>query len=142
MRKNIVIVLIGWALVTLMFTLSFGQQYDVRGYWVGNAQGVVFGAEGSVMITHQKGDEIQGVVEGGNFLGKAKFGINGKIQGNYIYGNKEGNTFQGYIYPDGTIRGVCRAVTGDKFDVFLKRPQQYWGNQQTGYPQYGMWQYQ
>jgi hypothetical protein len=108
--------------------------YDIRGQWVGNAQGKIFGAEGSVTITRQNGQEIYGIVEGGNFLGRAKFTINGKIQGNHIYGDKEGHTFEGFLYPDGTIRGLFRAADGDAYSVFLRRPYPMWG-----YPNSGMW---
>ncbi|HMK36329.1 MAG TPA: hypothetical protein VK463_14740 [Desulfomonilaceae bacterium] len=109
-----------------------GQHLDIRGQWVGNAQGTIFGAEGSVFITAQSGEDIQGIVQGGNFLGTAKFDINGKIRGNYIFGQKEGHTFQGYLYPDGTIRGLFRAVDGEKFEVYLRRPGMYWGTPQSG----------
>jgi hypothetical protein len=115
--------------------LSQQQAYDIRGQWEGKAQGTIFGAEGTVLITYQKGEEIQGVVQGGNMFGTAKFGITGKIRGNYIFGDKEGNTFNGYLYSDGTIRGLAQAVTGEKFQVFLRRPYNYWGM-----PQNGAWQ--
>ncbi len=112
------------------------QQYDVRGQWVGTAQGSIFGAEGSVTITKQRGEDIVGIVEGSNMFGSAKFSIMGKLRGNYIFGDKEGNSFQGYLYPDGSIRGLVRAVTGDKFDIFLRRPY----NASWGMPQaYGSW---
>ncbi len=99
---------------------------DIRGLWIGSANGAIFGAEGSVNITHQKGDEIYGVVEGSNFFGKARFTINGKIRGNYIFGAKDGHTFHGAIYGDGSIRGVFRAEDGDTYQIFLQRPY-YWG---------------
>jgi len=111
---------------------AHGQSYDIRGQWVGNAQGTIFGAEGSVFITKQRGEDIEGIVQGGNFLGTAKFDIIGKVRGNYIFGHKEGHTFQGYLYPDGVIRGLFRAVDGEKFQVFLKRPGMYWGAPQSG----------
>jgi hypothetical protein len=111
-----------------LVSAAAAQTYDIRGQWVGNAKGTIFGAEGSVFITNQRGEDIQGVVEGSNFLGSAKFTIAGKIRGNYIFGDKEGNVFQGYLYPDTTIRGLFRAVTGEEFQVFLKRPAVYWGS--------------
>ncbi len=115
------------------FIPAGGQVYDMRGLWVGKAQGSIFGAEGSVNITVQKDDNIYGVVEGGNFLGRAKFSISGKVRGSYIFGQKEGNTFQGVIYPDGSIRGEVRAIDGDTYQIFLRRPySQMWG----GYYQY------
>lgn len=100
---------------------------DIRGTWVGNAQGSIFGAEGSVTITQQRDEDIYGVVEGGNFLGKARFTIAGKISGRNIFGSKEGHTFNGMIYPDGTIRGLFRASDGDTYQVFLQRPYSHWG---------------
>jgi hypothetical protein len=111
---------------------AHGQSFDIRGQWVGNAQGTIFGAEGSVFISKQRGEDIEGIVEGGNFLGRAKFDISGKIRGNYIFGHKEGHTFQGYLYPDGTIRGLFRAVDGEKFEVLLRRPAMYWGMPPSG----------
>lgn len=114
---------------------AHGQSYDIRGQWVGNAQGTIFGAEGSVFITKQRGEDIEGIVEGSNFLGKAKFDIAGKVRGNYIFGQKQGHIFQGYLYPDGAIRGLFTAVDGDKFQVFLRRPPTYWGGAQ----QPGLW---
>jgi hypothetical protein len=106
---------------------AFGQGYDLRGPWVGNAQGTIFGAEGSVTITRQRGEDLEGIVEGGNWLGKARFSINGKIRNNYIFGEKEGNTFQGFLYGDGTIRGLVRATDGSTFQVVLRRPYAQWG---------------
>lgn len=100
---------------------------DIRGSWIGNASGTIFGAEGSVTITQQRGEDIYGIVEGGNFLGRARFTISGKIRGNHIFGGKEGHTFNGIIYPDGTIRGLFRAVDGDSYQVFLHRPYSYFG---------------
>lgn len=105
---------------------------DIRGPWVGNAQGRIFGAKGSVYIMSQQGEDIRGVVEGGNAFGRAKFNISGKIRGNQIFGAMDGHTFSGLVLPDGTIRGVFRASDGDTYDVSLSRPYQYW------YP-YGMW---
>ena len=104
------------------FCPAAAQVYDIRGLWVGKAQGSVFGAEGSVNIISQKGERIQGIVEGGNFFGRAKFSISGIVKGNYIFGQKEGNIFQGIIYPDGSIRGQMTAVDGDTYQVFLRRP--------------------
>ncbi len=126
--------LVGLLLVAVLpATGAFGQNYDIRGQWVGKAKGTIFGAEGSVTITYQRGENIQGIVEGSNIFGSARFGIDGKIRGNYIFGNKEGNTFQGYLYQDGTIRGLAQAVTGEKFDIFLQRPyNNYWGSPQSG----------
>lgn len=106
---------------------------DIRGIWEGNAQGSIFGAKGSVHIVSQQGEDIQGVVEGGNVFGRAKFTISGKVMGNQVFGSKDGHTFSGFLYPDGTIRGVFRASDGDTYSVFLRRPYQYWP-----YP-YGMW---
>jgi hypothetical protein len=112
-----------------------GAGYDLRGAWVGNAQGTIFGAEGSVTITQQRGEDLEGIVEGGNWLGTARFNINGKIRENYIFGEKEGNTFQGFIYADGTIRGLVRATDGGTYRILLRRP--YYP--QWGMPQGGMW---
>jgi hypothetical protein len=100
---------------------------DIRGMWVGNAKGTIFGAEGSVTITHQNGEEIQGIVEGGNFFGKAKFTISGRVRDGYIFGSKDGHTFNGYLYPDGIIRGLFRSSDGDNFQVVLQRANPYWG---------------
>jgi hypothetical protein len=108
------------------------QPFDLRGTWVGNAKGPIFGAEGSVTITHQRGEQIHGVVEGGNFLGKAKFDIVGRVRGNYIFGEKEGNFFQGFLYADGTIRGAVKCIDGETYRVFLRRP---------SYPQWGAYPY-
>jgi len=100
---------------------------DLRGPWVGNAQGTIFGAKGSVNITRQTGEDIFGIVEGSNFLGSARFTINGRVRGNHIFGSREGHTFEGFLYPDGSIRGLFRASDGDTYSVFLQRPYQYWG---------------
>lgn len=109
---------------------------DIRGQWVGDAKGSIFGAKGTVNIISQKGENIYGIVEGGNFFGTAKFDINGKIRGNYIFGTKEGHSFQGFLYPDGTIRGVFRASDGDSYQVFLQRPySSYWGVPPGMWPQ-------
>jgi hypothetical protein len=108
--------------------------YDIRGVWEGNAKGSIFGAKGSVTITSQRGEEIEGVIEGGNIFGRAKFKINGKIRGNLIFGALDGNSFQGYIYPDWSIRGVFKGIDGDSYQVFLKRPYDYWGAPQQGWP--------
>lgn len=117
--------------VTVFITLTFfstSNAYDITGVWVGNAKGSIFGAEGSVTITSQKGEEIFGIIEGGNFFGKAKFEIRGRIRGNYIFGARDGNFFHGYIYPDWTIRGVFKGMDGDTYKVFLRRPfENYWG---------------
>jgi hypothetical protein len=94
---------------------------------VGSANGTIFGAKGSVNITHQRGEDIRGIVEGSNIFGSAKFSITGKVKGNYIFGSRDGHTFRGYLYPDGTIRGMFRAVDGDQYEVFLHRPYPYWG---------------
>ncbi len=138
MKKSIPFLLVAavvlWSLVSAIS--AFGANYyDIRGPWVGNAKGPIFGAEGTVTIIGQRGEDIEGIVEGGNWLGKAKFNISGKIRGNYIFGEKEGNTFQGYLYADGTIRGFMRGVDGDTYQIFLKRPYQQWGMPPGG----GMW---
>jgi len=130
----IVIVLLAIPAAGATQATARGMVYDVRGQWVGNAKGSIFGAEGSVTITRQDGEDIVGIVEGGNFLGRAKFSINGKVRGNQIYGDKEGHTFQGFLYPDGTIRGVFRDVDGDSYQVILRRPYPMWG-----IPPSGMW---
>ena len=119
--------------------------FDLRGKWEGEAQGPVFGAKGTVTITAQQGDNIEGIVEGGNFLGTARFSIRGKVQGNMIFGNKDGNVFQGALYADSTIRGTLRAINGEVYHVFLRRPAPAWGSFPYGaysypyvYP-YEMW---
>ncbi|MBI5252761.1 MAG: hypothetical protein HY912_24965 [Desulfomonile tiedjei] len=125
----------------LAVSAVFAAGYDIRGQWVGNAKGPIFGAEGTVTIMRQEGENIYGIVEGGNFLGKAKFDIIGKIRGNSIFGEKEGNTFHGYLYVDGSIRGLFKDITGDSYNVFLRRPYSQWGvpqgNGQWGQPQWG-----
>jgi len=127
-----------WSIVANM--PAFGQGYDLRGPWVGKAQGTIFGAEGSVTITQQRGEDLEGIVEGGNWLGKARFNIIGKIRENYVFGEKEGNTFQGYLYGDGTIRGLVRAIDGSRYQIFLRRPYPQWGMPQWGgMPPGGMW---
>lgn len=108
--------------------------FDIRGQWVGNAKGKIFGAEGSVVITQQQGEDIRGIVEGSNFLGKARFSIDGKIQGGQIFGSKEGHTFQGQLYADGTIRGLFRASDGDEYRIFLQRTYPQWGMQYPSTP--------
>jgi hypothetical protein len=108
------------------------QGYDIRGPWVGSAQGTIFGAKGSVLITHQVRDDIFGVVEGGNAFGSARFDITGKVQGNQIFGQKDGHTFRGFLYEDGTIRGTFRSVDGDAFRVILQRPYSQWGMGNSG----------
>lgn len=106
---------------------------DVRGFWTGKAQGTIFGAQGTVYIVTQQGDDIRGVVEGENMFGRAKFNIAGKVRGNHIFGTMEGHTFSGFLLSDGTIRGVFKASNGDAYNIFLRRPYQYWP-----YP-YGTW---
>jgi hypothetical protein len=135
--KSIITILVA-ALCSACIGTAHAQQgtYDIRGQWVGDAQGVVFGAKGSVVITDQRGEDIRGVAEGSNVFGSARFGIAGKIRGNYIFGNKEGNTFQGWVYPDNTIRGMVRAVTGDEFQITLRKSYQYWGMPQNSRYQY------
>ncbi len=104
------------------------QNVDIRGLWVGKAEGSIFGAEGTLNITSQKGEDVYGIIEGGNTFGKAKFSVKGKIQGNMIFASKEGHTFQGQVLGDGTIRGIFRASDGSTFRVFLRRPDPYWGS--------------
>ena len=115
-------------LLTVMWTAgAFAAEVpDIRGVWVGKAKGPVFGAEGSVNIRAQDGGNIEGIVEGGNFLGKARFTIRGKITGNVIHGSKDGNVFQGFLYSDATIRGTMRAINGEVYHVFLRRSYPYW----------------
>ncbi len=132
-RKHLITLVIAIALI-LACTFQC-EAYDITGMWVGNAKGSIFGAEGSVTITSQKGEEISGVIEGGNFFGRAKFDIQGRIQGNYIFGARDGNSFHGYIYPDWTIRGVFKGIDGDTYQVFLKRHyNNYWGVPQQPWP--------
>ncbi|MDQ7783338.1 MAG: hypothetical protein RDU20_10690 [Desulfomonilaceae bacterium] len=118
------IFLLGWLVVFQSHTC---EASDIRGPWVGSANGRIFGAKGSVNIVEQRGEDISGIVEGGNVFGTAKFGITGKVRGNHIFGMRDGHTFQGYLYPDGTIRGLFRSVDGDTYKVFLQRPYPYWG---------------
>ncbi len=136
MKKSSLFILVAVAALSSVFASApaFAQGYDLRGPWVGNAQGAIFGAEGSVTITQQRGEDLEGIVEGGNWLGKARFSIIGKIRDNYIFGEKEGNTFQGFLYGDGTIRGLVRATDGSTFQVVLRRPYAQWGM-----PSGGMW---
>jgi hypothetical protein len=115
-----------------------GQNIDLRGVWTGNAKGPVFGAKGTVTITHQQGQDISGIVEGGNLLGTAKFGIRGKVRGNMIYGSMDGNHFQGYVHTDGAIRGELRAIDGETYYVFLQRFNPYWGGVPYGATPYGI----
>lgn len=117
-------------------TLSPAGAMDIRGTWVGNAKGTIFGAEGTVTITHQNGEEIYGIVEGGNIFGRARFSITGRARDGHIFGSKDGHTFNGFLYPDGAIRGLFRSVDGDTFQVFLQKSYPYWG---WGMPQ-GAWQ--
>lgn len=105
--------------------------YDIRGLWTGKAKGSIFGAEGTVTIMQQSGEDIVGQVEGGNIFGRARFSFVGKIRGNYIFGTKDGHTFQGYLYQDGTIRGTFRASDGDTYQVFLQRSYP-WGMPYSG----------
>jgi hypothetical protein len=118
---------VGVCLAPFTVSSAWTQGYDIRGAWVGNAKGKIFGAEGSVYITRQDRDQIYGTVEGGNFFGKAKFNISGRIQGNHIFGQKDGHTFQGFLYQDGSIRGQFRASDGDTFQVVLRRHYTNWG---------------
>lgn len=126
MKKYFMLVLVT---VGLVCWPSFGQaqSVDIRGPWEGTAQGSIFGAQGTVHITQQNGEAITGIVEGSNFLGSARFGISGRVRGNYIFGEKEGHTFEGTVYPDWTIRGMFRASNGDKYDIFLRRSFSSWG---------------
>lgn len=121
---KLVYVLISVFLIPVCAMSALGN--DIRGMWVGNAKGNIFGAEGSVNITYQNGEDISGTVEGGNFFGRAKFSIQGKIRGNYIFGGKDGHTFEGFLYPDWTIQGLFRAVDGDTYKVMLRRPYPVW----------------
>ncbi len=108
------------------------EAIDLRGAWVGKAQGSIFGAEGVVNVVRQKGEKIYGIVEGGNFFGKARFHIQGRVRGNMIIGEMGGNVFQGNIFQDGTIRGMVRTVDGDTYRVFLRRSQPFWGSDPYG----------
>jgi hypothetical protein len=114
--------------------LALASGYDIRGLWKGKAKGTIFGAEGTVTITQQSGEDIVGQIEGGNIFGRARFSFIGKIRGNYIFGTKDGHTFQGYLFQDGSIRGTFRASDGDSYQVFLQRSYPYWGM-----PYSGMW---
>jgi len=138
-RAIFLLILSATALAAVMApvtSLAAGQAraVDIRGVWVGEAQGSIFGAEGSVTITRQRGGEISGIVEGGNVFGTAKFGIRGRVHGNAIYGNMDGNHFQGRVYADGTIRGALKAVDGDTYQVFLRRSYPYWNVNPYGAP--------
>jgi hypothetical protein len=106
------------------------QTPDLRGLWVGNAQGSIFGAEGTVNVTQQRGRDIVAMVEGSNFLGSARFGVRGYVHGNMIYGSLEGNQFRGVVYPDGTLRGEVKAIDGDTYHIFLRKSYPYWGGRQ------------
>ncbi len=129
---------VGVACFVTVFFASPGRGQDIRGQWNGTAKGSIFGAEGSVTITDQRGEDIFGVVEGGNVFGKAKFTISGKVRSNQIFGSKDGHTFQGFLYPDGSIRGVFRAADGDTFQVVLQRAySDGWGFPPGMLPQYG-----
>jgi len=116
----------GLTIAFLICIPSHASSVDIRGLWVGNAKGTIFGAEGTVNITYQRGDDIYGIIEGGNFFGRARFAIQGKIRGYEIYGRKEGHSFRGVLYADGTIRGIFRAADGDAYEVFLRRSNYYW----------------
>ncbi|MGC8657474.1 MAG: hypothetical protein ACP5U1_00200 [Desulfomonilaceae bacterium] len=131
---NKILVNLGMAVLLLLVFVANALAYDIRGVWVGSAQGSIFGAKGSVNITSQKGEEIAGIIEGGNMFGSAKFEIQGKIRGNYIFGSRDGNSFEGYIYPDWSIRGVFKGIDGDTYQVVLRRPYYYWGAPQQGWP--------
>lgn len=120
-------------LVLLSFSPALSMSMDIRGPWVGSAKGAIFGAEGTVNIVRQLGEDIFGIVEGGNMFGRARFTIEGKIRGNHVSGSKQGHTFEGFVYPDGSIRGLFRTSDGDTYNVLLHRPYSYWG------VPYGMW---
>lgn len=123
--------------VTASAVPVYARNVDIRGLWLGKAQGPIFGAEGSVTITSQKGEEISGIVEGGNMFGSAKLGIKGTVRGNAIHGSLEGNVFRGLVLPDGTIRGEMKAVNGEVYEVFLRKSQPYWGAAPNTTPYYG-----
>jgi hypothetical protein len=130
MKTKFSLVSCAWMGLFISFLLCWPTQassVDIRGMWVGNAKGTIFGAEGSMNITYQRGEDIYGIIEGGNFFGRARFAIQGTLRGNEIYGRKDGHTFKGFLYADGTIRGVFRAADGDTYDVFLQRAHSYWG---------------
>ncbi|MGB9617946.1 MAG: hypothetical protein ACP5M0_08065 [Desulfomonilaceae bacterium] len=136
MKRYLLFVCCIWAGVVCAGSLCWSAAAttpDIRGLWVGSAKGAIFGAEGTVNITYQHGEDIYGIVEGSNFFGKARFRIAGKIRGNYVFGEKDGHTFSGVIYNDGAIRGIFRASDGDTYEIFLQRPY-YWG---WGLPQGG-----
>ncbi len=116
------------ALVGVVWCCSPADAYDLRGEWRGSAKGSLFGAEGSVVVTKQSGEDFAAVVEGGNWLGRGSFNIRGKIRGAYIFGSKEGNTFQGALYGDGTIRGIAKLFDGSEYKVVLQRPFSQWGS--------------
>lgn len=124
----------GIGALLILLSCANSMAYDIRGVWVGNAKGSIFGAKGSVNITSQQGEEIAGIIEGGNIFGTAKFEIRGKIRGNFISGSRDGNSFEGYLYPDWSIRGVFKGIDGDTYQVFLQRPFNYWGMPQQGWP--------
>ncbi len=105
---------------------------DIRGKWEGEAQGPIFGAKGTVPITAQERENIEGIVEGGNFLGSARFTIRGKVRGYAIVGGKDGNMFQGLVYADSTIRGTMRAINGEVYHVFLRKSSPSWGGMPYG----------
>jgi hypothetical protein len=131
-RFLIGVVIVGVVSLPLAAVASWAQFPDIRGPWVGKAKGTIIGAEGSVFVTHQQGEDVRAVVEGSNFFGTARFNIACKVRGNQIFGSLDGHSFQGFLYMDGTIRGTFRAVTGDTFEVILQRPYQSWGMRQPG----------
>ena len=118
--------------VFVTFLPVTAQTFDIRGVWVGKAKGPIFGAEGSVTITRQDGEDILGIVEGGNIFGKARFTINGKIRGNRIIGQKQGNIFQGVLYSDWSIRGALKTTDGETYRIVLRRSHPYWGGMPRG----------
>lgn len=131
-KYNLFAVMVGLVLFPLQGMSSWIQTPDIRGLWVGKATGSIIGAEGRVLVTHQQGEDIRALVEGSNFFGKARFVIACKMRGSEIFGSLEGHTFHGFLYRDGTIRGIFRAVTGERFDVILQRPYSAWGFGQPG----------
>ena len=122
------------AVVVLVLTAicPAAQAYDLRGEWRGEAKGSIFGAEGSVVVTQHNGEDFAAIVEGGNWLGRASFDIRGKMRGSQIFGTKEGNSFQGTLYSDGTIRGVAKLIDGSEYKVFLQRSYPMWGSNPYG----------
>ncbi len=123
-------VAIGMLVLTVVCPVA--HAYDLKGEWRGEAKGTIFGAEGSVVVTRHRGEDFSAVVEGGNWLGRASFDITGKMRGSYIFGTKEGNTFQGALYTDGTIRGIAKLIDGSQYKVFLQRSYPDWGGNPYG----------